>query len=119
MSECSCESAELDSDHGDVDPETETGHPPIRAWSQQVNSCSFPIFSRFVLRFKVTDSILSFLFLIPDPPTQVIRSVTHLVLARVCESSFSKSFPVLRPSRPSGTRKRSVPPRAHSVSKEF
>jgi hypothetical protein len=60
-----------------------------------------------------------------------IRSVTHLVLAPDRKSLFLKlkSFPVfffvflaidlVRPSRFSGTRKRSVPVRVHSVYKSF
>jgi hypothetical protein len=47
---------------------------------------------------------------------KAIHSVTHLDLARDAESLFIKSFPALRPSRFSGTRKRSVPGRVHSVS---
>jgi hypothetical protein len=59
--------------------------------------------------------------------SEAIRSVTHLVLALDRKSLFLKSFPVFffvflaidlaRPSRSSGTRKRSVPVRVHSVDK--
>jgi hypothetical protein len=69
--------------------------------------------------------------LFPAEPllNEAIRSVTHLVLAPDRRSLFFKGFPVfffvflaidlVRPSRFSGTRKRSVPVRVHSVYKSF
>jgi hypothetical protein len=73
--------------------------------------------------------LISDLLLAESLLNEAIRSVTHLVLAPIRKSLFIKSFPVfffvflaidlVRPSRFSGTRKRSVPVRVHSVYKSF